>query len=109
LTRIAIASSAVIAVFMLIIHFITEQMRFGTLSVRTAGGVEESAACKDEVEKVLNGFPMKYNIKYESLGETSDVLYEIKHKGRQKKDIFKNICKELLSLEGVTSVKYIES
>jgi uncharacterized membrane protein YhiD involved in acid resistance len=109
LLRIAAISSTIIAVFMLAIHFITVYKRSGTLSVRTTGGAEKSVISKDEVERVLNGFPMKYSIKYESLGETSDVLYDIKHRGIRKRDVFKTICKEILSLEGVTSVKYIES
>jgi hypothetical protein len=52
---------------------------------------------------------MRYSVKYESLGESSDILYEIKLKGRANKGINKTICEKLISIEGVTSVKYIEA
>jgi len=102
LTRIALFSSAVIAIFVLAIHFFTERRRSGTLAVHTTGGT-------DEVEIILNGFPVEYSIKYESLGETSNILFEIKHKGKTNKGIYKTICEKVFSLEGVTSVKYIET
>jgi len=109
LTRIGLVSSIVIAVFVLMIHFFTERRRFGTLAVQTTGDTEESATHREEIDRILGGFPMTYSIKYESLGETSNLLYEIKHKGRANKSIQKTICEKLISLKGVTSVKYIET
>ena len=108
LTRIALISSVVIAFFVLVIHFFTECRRYGTLAVHTTGGAEKSVTQKCEVERILSSHPMKYSVKYESIGESSDILYEIKHKGRANKGICKTLCEKIISLEGVTSVKYIE-
>ena len=88
---------AMIAVILLAIHFFSGFKRIGTLSVKTSGSAED-------IEGVFDELSLKYSLKYRNTNETSDLLYEFRH----KKGIEKHICGKIIKLEGVSAVRFIE-
>jgi uncharacterized membrane protein YhiD involved in acid resistance len=122
LKRIAVVSCAIIAVLVVVTHFLIERRRYGTLAVKTSGSI-------DEIENIFKEHTVQYKINYQSIDrqstgkqntdhqdtdhqsikEKSDILYEIKHKGGYRRINQSVICKRIMLLEGVSSVKYIEA
>jgi len=100
--RIAVISSIVIAVLIFTVHIVVTRRRSGMLAVRTSGST-------GEIEKILEEFSIAYDIKHKSLNEASDVLYELRHKKGIKAVLDNTVCEQIMLLEGVSSVKYIEN
>ena len=100
--RIAVVSFMIIALIALAVYFITERRRTGMLVVRTCGSAED-------IEEILKELSISYNVRYKSLDEACDILFEIKSKFRRRKQIDSTVCERLMLLDEVSSVKFIEN
>jgi hypothetical protein len=91
----------IIATAMLLIHFLYGLKRLASLTIKTNGNIEE-------IENIIKGLSVSYETKYKNVGETSEILYELKHKVKTGKSFEKNICEKIMSVDGVFSVKFLE-
>jgi len=110
-------SCAIIAVFVLVVHFFTERKSYGTLSVKACGTAAAAVGEGDargiekileEVENIFKDLSLKYEIKYKSINETSDILYELRHKKRIDNVVDEVVCEKIMLVDGVSAVKFIK-
>jgi hypothetical protein len=97
--RIVIPACVIIAALALAVRLLQGRGCFGTLSVKTSGSVLD-------IEDILRESTLKYNLKYKSIGDTSELFYEVKH--RKRGVIDHAVFERLSSLEAVSSVRFIE-
>lgn len=105
--EIAMAGCVITAALAVAVHFYTESGNYGTLSIKT-----NSEA--GEIEKILDEHSVKYQVKYRGaqkdsdINENTDILYELRYKKAKKDTIDSDVCKKIICLEGVVSVRFIE-
>ena len=92
---------------MLVINFILERRRYGSLSIK-ARDLSEDSNIQAGIEEILKEQALIYEIKYRNINETLDILYEIKNKKGINKIDDSIICEKIMSITGVSSVKLIK-
>lgn len=92
----ALAAAAALA-----IHFIGKHRSYAALTVKTRGKAEG-------IEDVLREFSLDYELKYQNANDTSDMLFELKHKKGAKGLSGSALCDRLMQLDGVSSVNFVE-
>jgi hypothetical protein len=103
----AVLSCAMIAVFIRAVHFITRHRNYGMLTIK-AGPVEDITHFTDEIENIFKELSLKYEIKYKSTGQTTDILYELKNKKGIGIKSDKTINTRIMEVDNVSSVKFIK-
>jgi len=107
LRSIAITANIIIAVFVLIVHVLTNRRRYGSLSVRTID-MSNNKNVQGEIEKILEELSLTYEMKYKDTGNVSNILYEFRNKKGIDKTNDALICEKIMSIAGVSSVKLIK-
>ena len=91
-----------VAFLTLTIHFISVgRKHHGTIAVKINGDT-------GDIEGVFKEHSVRYDLKYKNINEASDVLYELKYRKKMKKLIDSTICREIMQIDGVTSVRFLE-
>ena len=90
-----------LAALVLLIHFFSRRRRSGAILIKTSGSTED-------IESILNGFSVKFDLKYSSKNEASELLYEFRHKKGVDRIADKIICEKIMQLKEVTAVRFID-
>ena len=91
----------IVAITVLIIHYISKIKRTVTLTVKMKSDT-------GEVEEVLNELSIPFKVKLKSIDETSVILYELYYKKGMDKSMSKSLCDKIMLSEGVLSARFIE-